>query len=244
MRAFFIILVVVLFFIVTIPLDIILYFIGKSNPELRISICQSIVRGVFRVLLKIAGADLTVDGKENIPDEAVLFVGNHQSYFDILVTCINIKRGVGYVAKKEMLKIPFLSMWMKGINCLFLDRDNIKEGLKTILQGVEELKKGNSMFIFPEGTRNQGEEMLPFKEGSTKMAEKAKVPIVPVAITGTANLFENNHALKVTSAKVHVSFGKPILASELPKEEKKFLGAYVQKQIREMLDTGHSNGDN
>jgi 1-acyl-sn-glycerol-3-phosphate acyltransferase len=242
MRAFLVVLSVVLFFIITIPLDIVLYFIGKTNPELRMSISQSMVRGIFRIILKAAGADITVDGLDQIPeDEAVLFVGNHQSYFDILVTCIYIKRGVGYVAKKEMIKIPFLNIWMKGINCLFLDRDNIKEGLKTILQGVDELKKGHSMFIFPEGTRNQSGQMLPFKEGSTKMAEKAKVPIIPVAITGTPDLFENNHAPKVTAAKVHVSFGKPIHIGELEKEEKKFLGAYVQKQIQEMLDMGHTN---
>ena len=239
MRAVLIVLLVVIFFIVTIPLDIILYFVGKSNPQLKISICQAMVRKIFQAILWVAGAELTADGLENLPeDQAVLFVGNHQSYFDILATCIFIKRGVGYVAKKEMIKIPFLNLWMKGINCLFLDRDNIKEGLKTILKGVEELKKGNSMFIFPEGTRNSGKALLPFKEGSTKMAEKAKVPIIPVAITGTADLFENNHALKVTPAKVHVSFGKPVIASELPKEERKFLGAYLQKQIETMLHSG------
>lgn len=242
MRAFFIVLLVVLFFIITIPVDIVLYFIGKSNPAFKISVCQKMVRGIFRAILWIAGADITVDGLENIPeDEAVLFVGNHQSYFDILATCIYIKRGVGYVAKKEMIKIPFLSLWMRGINCLFLDRDNIKEGLKTILKGVEELKKGYSMFIFPEGTRHSGTQMLPFKEGSTKMAEKAKVPIVPVAITGTADLFENNHGLKVTPAKVHVTFGEPIIASNLPKEERKFLGAHLQKQIETMLETQNIN---
>ena len=235
-RAFFIVLFLIIFFVITLPLDLILYVIGNFNPKLRISICQSIVRFAFSVILKLAGADITVDGIEHIPDGAALFVGNHQSYFDILVTCIYIKNGVGYIAKKEMEQIPLLSLWMKGINCLFLDRDNIKEGLKTILQGVEELKKGYSMFIFPEGTRNQGTEMLPFKEGSTKMAEKAKVPIIPVAISGTANLFENNHGLKITPAKVHVSFGAPIVAGELPKEEKKFLGAYVQRQIKTMLD--------
>ena len=237
MRAFFIVLFIVVFFIVTIPLDLILFLVGKINPGLQISICQSMVRAAFRGILAIAGADITVEGLENIPDEAVLFVGNHQSYFDILCTCIFIKRGVGYVAKKEMEKIPFLSLWMRGINCLFLDRENIKEGLKTILKGVEELKKGYSMFIFPEGTRNQGAEMLPFKEGSTKMAEKAKVPVIPVAITGTADLFENNHGLKVTPAKIHVAFGTPIIPSILPKEERKFLGAYVQSQIKTMLSS-------
>lgn len=226
---------IVAFLIVTIPLDIVLYIMSRKNPDKQIRICRSIVDWAFKVVLGIVGADITVDGADNIPDFAVLFVGNHQSYMDILATYINIPGGVGFVAKKELDNFPLLNLWMRGINCLFLDRDNIREGLKTILKGVEELKKGYSMFIFPEGTRNQGEEMLPFKEGSTKMAEKAKVPIVPVAITGTANLFENNKGLRATPAKVHISFGKPIIISELAKEDKKFLGAYTQGIIKEML---------
>lgn len=237
MRAFFVLFFVVVFLILTLPLDLILYVIGKANPKLKISICQAIIRFVFSLILKIAGAKVFAEGMENIPeDTAVLFVGNHQSYFDILSTFIFIKNGTGFVAKKEMRKIPLLSLWMKGINCLFLDRENIREGFKTILQGADELKKGNSMFIFPEGTRSQDGSMLPFKEGSTKMAEKAKVPIIPVAITGTADLFENNHALKLTPARIHVAFGKPIIADRLPKEQKKFLAAYVQGQIKEMLE--------
>lgn len=235
-RFFLAIFFIVAFLIVTIPLDIVLYIMSRKNPNKQIRICRSIVNWAFKVILGIVGADITVDGVENIPDSAVLFVGNHQSYMDILATYIKIPGGVGFVSKKELDNFPLLNLWMRGINCLFLDRDNIREGLKTILKGVEELKKGYSMFIFPEGTRNQGPEMLPFKEGSTKMAEKAKVPILPVAITGTADLFENNKGLRATPARVHISFGKPIIISDLAKEEKKFLGAYTQGIIKEMLE--------
>lgn len=240
MRIFIILLFLIVFFIVTLPLDLVLYIIGNHNPALRISICQKIVRAAFSCVMRLTGAEITVDGLENIPkDQPVLYMGNHQSYFDIPLTGMFIKSGAGYVAKKEMHKIPILRIWMKGINCLFLDRENIREGLKTILQGVEYLKQGYSMFIFPEGTRNPGDDldMLPFKEGSTKMAEKAKVPIIPIAITGTANLLENNKRLKITPAKVHVSFGTPVIISELSKEERRFLGAYVQNIIKEMLES-------
>ena len=76
-----------------------------------------------------------------------------------------------------MAKVPLLRLWMRYIHCLFLDRSNVKEGLKTILAGVDELKNGHSIWIFPEGTRNRGEEgsMLEFKEGSLKMADKVDV---------------------------------------------------------------------
>jgi 1-acyl-sn-glycerol-3-phosphate acyltransferase len=223
------------FLIITIPVDIILHFVKKSNKKLHISICRKVIDWTFRVILWLAGADIETDGKENIPEGACLFVGNHRSYVDILATYINIDGGVGFISKIEMDRFPLFNLWMRGINCLFLDRSDIRQGLKTILKGVEELKEGYSMFIFPEGTRNQEKEMLPFKEGSTKMAEKAKVPIVPVAITGTDDIFENNHGPIATPAKIRISFGKPIIINELEKEEKKFLGAYTQNIIKEML---------
>jgi 1-acyl-sn-glycerol-3-phosphate acyltransferase len=135
-----------------------------------------------------------------------------------------------------MDKVPVFNLWMRGINCLFLDRDNIREGIKTIKKGTEELKKGYSMFIFPEGTRNQAEEMLEFKAGSTKMAEKAGVPILPVAISGTADVFENNPHFSVKPGKVRITFGKPIIIDDLAKEERRFLSGYTQNIIKEMLD--------
>lgn len=239
MRTILVVISLFLFFTLTLPLDLVLLVLRKVNRKKAVAISQAMVRFIFRVILKAAGADITVKGLENLPkDEAVLFVGNHRSYFDILSTCIYIKSGVGYIAKKEMESIPLLNFWMANINCLFLNRTDIKEGLKTILQGVQLLKDGYSLFIFPEGTRSkeEGNRMLPFKEGSTKMAEKAKKKIIPVAIQGTADIFENNHAIKVKPAKVFVTFGEPIDIASLEKEEKKHLGAYVQGKIRNMLD--------
>lgn len=237
MRTILLVVILGLFFIVTLPLDLVLLVLRKVNRKKVVSISQAIVRQMFRIFLATVGADITVDGLENLPEnEAVLFVGNHKSYFDILVTCIYIKNGVGYVAKKEMEKIPLLNFWMRNINCLFLNRTDIKEGLKTILEGVQLLKDGNSIFIFPEGTRSKVDGMLPFKEGSTKMAEKAKCKIIPVAISGTADIFENNHALRVTPAKVFVSFGEAVDPTLLEKEEKRHLGVYLQKKIQGMLD--------
>ena len=93
---------------------------------------------------------VTVIGEENVPDEPVLFIGNHRSFFDILLTYSRCKRLTGYVAKDSMEKIPLLSTWMRYLYCLFLNRENPKEGLKTILQAIEYVKKGISICIFPE----------------------------------------------------------------------------------------------
>ena len=141
----------------------------------------------------------------------------------------------GYVAKNDMAKVPLLSLWMKRLYCLFINRDDVKEALKTILAGIDHIKNGISMCIFPEGTRNKTDDlMLPFKEGSFKMAEKTGCAIVPMAITGSADILEN-HFPKVKATHVILEYGKPIYPNELDKETKKKIGAHCQGVIEEML---------
>ena len=133
--------------------------------------------------------------------------------------------------------IPLLSNWMKYLHCLFLDRKDIKEGMKTILTAIEEIKNGVSICIFPEGTRSRSEselEMLPFHEGSFKIATKTGCPIIPIAIHNSAEIFEA-HSPKIRPCKVVVEYGDPIYPEQLSKEEKKRLGSYTQNIILEML---------
>lgn len=226
------------FFLVGIFLWLGLFIIGKVNLPLRHQLSLVIVKWAFKVVLFIAGTKVTIEGIENIPkDKAVLYVGNHRSYFDIVVLYSLVPHLTGFVAKKEMKKVPFLNVWMTLVNCLFLDRKDVREGLKTILEGIERIKAGISICIFPEGTRNKGAErdLMPFKEGSLKMAEKTGCPIIPMAIKNTAAIFEE-HFPRVKKTHIHIEFGKPIYPNELEKEDKKFLGAYTRDKIIEMLE--------
>ena len=148
----------ILFLILSIPIFFVEWLIGKVNKDAKDISSLRIVQWAFKVITRLSGVSVTVIGEENIPDEAVLFIGNHRSYFDIVLTYSRCKRLTGYIAKKEVQKVPFLSVWMQYLYCLFLDRENAKEGLKTILKAIEDVKNGISIFIFPEGTRNKGEE--------------------------------------------------------------------------------------
>ena len=238
LRFILVVTVVVLFLIFSIPILIIEWIIGKFNKDLKARSSLKIVQAVFRLVLFITGVKVTVIGQENIPrDEAVLYVGNHQSFFDILLTYTRVTGLTGYVAKKEMLKIPLLSHWMKYLHCLFLDRKDLKEGLKTILIGIDKIKSGISMCIFPEGTRNKNGDGVtaPFKEGSLKMAEKTGCAIIPMAMNNTSEIFEN-HFPKIKPCHVILEYGKPIYPKELEKEERKFLGSYTHKIIQAMVD--------
>ena len=230
---------VVLFLILSTPLLLIEWVMGKlgyQNAKNRSSL--AIVNWAFRVCLFISGTKITVIGEENVPkDQAVLYIANHRSYFDILLTYVRVPRPTGYVAKKEMLKYPLLRDWMKNLHCKFLDREDMKAGLKMILDAIEDVKNGVSICIFPEGTRNPNEDplqMLPFKEGSLKIAEKSGCPIIPMALTGSADIFEKQFP-KIKKAHVIIEYGKPILPQELSKEERKHLGAYTQEVIEQML---------
>jgi 1-acyl-sn-glycerol-3-phosphate acyltransferase len=192
------------------------------------------------VLLFICGVKKTVIGRENVPKkEAVLYIANHRSYFDVPVAYSCLPTLTGFMAKKEIGKIPFLSTWMRFLQCLFLDREDIKQGLITVLKGIEQVKAGYSIFISPEGTRSQGSEMLPFKEGSFKIAEKTGCAIIPVALSNTDEVFEK-HSPWVHSAHVIIEYGKPIYPKDLSKEQLKFLGSHVQGIIREMLEKNSS----
>ncbi|MDL2301163.1 1-acyl-sn-glycerol-3-phosphate acyltransferase [Lachnospiraceae bacterium OttesenSCG-928-D06] len=223
---------VVLFLIFSIPLLLIEWIIGKFNQDLKDRSSLAIVNWAFGVVIFLSGTKVIVLGEENIPkDSAVLYVGNHRSYFDIVLTYVRVPRLTGYVAKAEIRKIPLLRDWMNNLHCLFLDRENIREGLKSILLGVEKVKSGISICIFPEGTRNKvNDTFLPFHDGSFKIAEKGKVPIVPMTLVNSAAVFED-HLPKIKKATVVIEYGTPIYIDQLDKETKKALGNYVRGTI-------------
>lgn len=226
---------IVLFLIFSIPLMFIEWVIGKFNMDLKNRSSLAIVNWAFRVCLFMSGVQLTVIGEENVPkDTPVLYVANHRSFFDILLTYTRVPRPTGYIAKIEMLKIPLLSQWMKNLHCLFLDREDIKQGLKTILIAIEKMKSGISICVFPEGTRNKSEDtFLPFHAGSLKIAEKSGCPILPMALNNASGIFEDQFP-RVKKAHVILEYGKPIYIGELDKETKKHLGDYVADEIKRM----------
>ena len=228
----------IVFFIFSIPLYLIEWLLGKVNPHARDISSLRIVQGAFKIILFLSGCKLTVIGEEHVPkDETVLYIGNHRSFFDVVITYARCPGLTGYLAKKEIEKVPFLSTWMRYLYCLFLDRKDIKQGLKTILTAIDHVKQGISIFIFPEGTRSTGAdqaELLPFHEGSFKVATKTDCLIVPVALTNTSQILED-HFPFIKSTQVTLEYGKPFRPSELSKEDRKVIGSYTRDIIQKMV---------
>lgn len=191
----------------------------KGDIKERDAYIHKITTNWAKSVMNLAGARITVVGQENIPkDKTILFVANHQSNFDIPLLMSSIDVPKGFIAKKELEKWPIISTWMKYINCIFMDRSNLRKSAEAIVQGTKLLKNGYSMVIFPEGTRSKGGPIQKFKAGSFKLATKSGCIIVPLTINGTYKLLEANNN-KIKGADVELVIHPAIDPKELEKEQ-------------------------
>lgn len=238
MRTLFVFLALLLFFLVSLPVYLVLLLLRKKHRLGTSKVAQCIVKYAFKFVMFFTGSKTVCLGLENVPkDQAVLYVCNHRSIVDIPMAYMTVPNLTGFVSKIEVKKIPFLSWWMELVNCLFLDRDDMRAGMKVILDAIESVKAGYSIFIAPEGTRSHSDELLPFKEGSLKIADKTNCLIIPVAISGTDDVFENSIPW-VKKATCVIEYGKPVDPNTLSKEERKCMGAMCRDIITDMLK-GH-----
>lgn len=208
---------------------------GENYKEERERYVDAIATKWSGKLLKLAGCEVIVTGREHIPEnETVLFVGNHQSNFDIPIFLHYIKGTKGFIAKKELEKMPIISKWMTAINCVFMDRDNMRKSAIAINQGIKYLKAGRSMVVFPEGTRSRDGQPLDFKQGALKLATKSGVSIVPVTIKGSVDIMSSG-SLRIKPAKVEVIISPVIYPADYPEKETKRITEDVKAIIIEKL---------
>ncbi|MGM7682352.1 lysophospholipid acyltransferase family protein [Cytobacillus sp. Hm23] len=188
-----------------------------------------------RTLVNLTGSKINVKGKENIPDnQPVLFVSNHQGNFDIPILLGFLDRKMGFISKLEIKKYPIISHWMSMMRCVFMDRKNIRQSVKAINLGINNIKEGHSLVIFPEGTRSKGNAIGEFKPGSFKLATKSGVPIVPVTINGSYKIMEANKNI-LKGANVEVIISKPISKEEYDGMTINDLATNVQNIIEKEL---------
>jgi 1-acyl-sn-glycerol-3-phosphate acyltransferase len=185
----------------------------------RDSLAHAIARKWAQTAIGYNGSEIRVRGIENVPASGgVLFIANHQSNFDIPILVGFVPRDKGFIAKKELLKIPFFSMWMRYIGCVFIDRKDTRQTLNRLNDAAEKLKTGHSLVIFPEGTRSNDGSVGHFKTGSLKIAFRANVPIVPVTIKGSMNIMPKGTSL-IRSANVEVIISPPLFTEQLNEKD-------------------------
>ncbi|MDR2952035.1 MAG: 1-acyl-sn-glycerol-3-phosphate acyltransferase [Treponema sp.] len=188
------------------------------------------------ILIRLTGCKVAVAGRENIPrDGGVCFVCNHDGYFDIVLLLAYCGRPIGFIAKKELLFLPFINVWIYMIGGLYIDRGATRKAVSTIHKGVRRIQSGGGMIIFPEGHRSKGRGLLPFHPGSLKLATMAEAPIVPVAMRGSYDVFEKTGL--VASSSITLIFCPPVLTADLPSSDRKLiLSDKIFSVIKEQLE--------
>lgn len=177
--------------------------------------------------IKWSNTNVKLVGVENLPDHPVVIVSNHQAHFDIMLLFGFLGLSPAFIAKKELGRIPLFATWMKVLGCIFIDRSSARNALASFQEGAEKIKNGQTIIIFPEGTRRK--EILPFKKGSFKLPIMAGVPILPVTIIGSESIVENVKKNEPTDVTIVIS--KEVNIHQMDKEQLKD----IHNDIRELI---------
>ncbi len=158
----------------------------------------------------IAGVKVDAEGIEKLdPKASYIFVSNHLSYFDIPVLMKAIPNNVRFIYKDSLTKIPILGWGMYLGKYIPINRDNVREAMKSLKKAAVRISNGISVVIFPEGTRSMDGTLGEFKRGMFVLADEAKVPLVPVSIKGTDDIMPRGK-FQIKSGKVKVLFSEPV----------------------------------
>lgn len=196
-----------------------------------------IVRQHCDDIFKAMDCHLEVRGKDNIPKgEKVVFLGNHQSYFDVVALAGAQDAPILFIAKAELTKWPIFSAWMKEMGCVFLDREDPRAAVAVINEGARRMKEeGLNGAIYPEGTRSKDGVIRDFQKGSFKLAQKADAWIVPVMVEGTNQMLEKTGKL-TTGVHCVLEFLPAFKYSDLSKEDQRDIHHRVRQRIQDARD--------
>ena len=138
------------------------------------------------MILAISMVRVKAKGLENVLDEPAIYAANHASQLDIPIICTRVNRPMFFIGKVELKKIPILSQYMKIVGMIFVDRKNRERAMASMRTAIQDIQGGKSIAAFPEGTRTKTGELLPFKKGVFTIAKEGRIPIVPIAVIGSA----------------------------------------------------------
>ncbi|MDP4732046.1 MAG: 1-acyl-sn-glycerol-3-phosphate acyltransferase, partial [Flavobacteriales bacterium] len=138
------------------------------------------------MILAISMVRVKAKGLDNVLDEPAIYAANHASQLDIPIICTRVNRPMFFIGKIELKKIPILSQYMKIVGMIFVDRKNRERAMASMRTAIQDIQGGKSIAAFPEGTRTKTGELLPFKKGVFTIAKEGRIPIVPIAVIGSA----------------------------------------------------------
>ncbi len=177
-----------LFFLLTLFLASIIILYGFIRPASRVH--GRIVRRWSRWFLRIPPVRFEVEGIENIdPDTRYIVASNHLSTFDIPLLLWVLPIEGRFLTKQELFKIPLVGVAMSRVGMIKINREAGRSSRSAIKEGVQlAAERGYSLIVFPEGTRGNDGELLPFKKGAFRIAIDTQLPVLPVIIEGTDHI--------------------------------------------------------
>ena len=195
------------------------------------------------VLLWAGGARLVVHGAENVdPERPTIYVSNHQSTIDIPALTMAVRVNFRYVAKHQLLYVPFVGWYLWLAGHILINRANRASAVASLDRAARKIRRGISIALYPEGTRSEGE-ILPFKKGPFALALEAGVAVCPVTIEGSGRLMPKN-SWRITPGPIHVMIGAPISAAAFGPDDREGLSRAVRKVvIDQSLALGGRGGD-
>jgi 1-acyl-sn-glycerol-3-phosphate acyltransferase len=188
-----------------------------------------------RGLLRTWGVRVAAEGLEGLPAQGpYIIMANHQSHSDVPILFSSLPIIPGFLAKKELAKIPFLSMALRNGGHVLIDRGDRSSARQAIKIAADEIRSGKTLAIFPEGTRGGEDRLAPFKKGGFLIAKKAGVPLVPVGILGSRGVLPRNK-LFPRSGNVRLIAGQPISPAEIQALDVDGLADCVYRRIAGLL---------
>ena len=187
--------------------------------------------------MALAGIRFKVSGREHVPSGGVVFCANHQSNVDPPVLFRAVHPRLRFLYKHEIDGIPVLARAFRMAGFIPIDRRNKEAALRSIEKGAAALRGGQSILIFPEGTRSKTDELLPFKKGGFRMAIKAGAPIVPVAISGgRAAMVKGSPIIRPVTLTIRI--GAPVETRDVDVADRDQLIERVRQDITALLALG------
>lgn len=200
---------------------------------------QILVKYWGRILCRIAGITVRLEGLENLPPgQPLIFAANHQSQVDIIALQGYLVTNFRWLAKKELFKVPIWGTAMRRAGYIPVDRSNGRQALKSLAEAAQKINEGTSVIIFPEGTRSWDGHLQPFKSGGMTLAIKAGVPLIPTAIIGTHEILPKGRLL-TRPGRVTIRLGRPIDTKEYGLKQKQELAQLLHEKVAILLRAGH-----
>jgi 1-acyl-sn-glycerol-3-phosphate acyltransferase len=187
-------------------------------------------------LLRAAGVKVVLHGDQQLVSGAPrLYVANHVSWFDI-PAMIDVLPHYGFVAKRELEKIPIFGPAARGVGVIYIDRENRKAAFGAYEDAAKKIQQGNAVLVYPEGTRGGSYALRPFKKGPFVLAIASGAPIVPVVIHGTIEVNPRDE-FRASPGTVHVHLLEPIPTAGLTYSDREALAERVRERMAHCLST-------